>query len=338
MSEIKFNLSDQCLYCGVKLPPNEERTGDGEHIIPKNIFGFLKSRDVCEECMQYFGKEVDNLTLNNFEIINAVKELGLDLNKTFTDNIRYKGKDLYNDEEVEFKPKKGKITIKGKQTEDFFQIREELFNSVGNEWIKKGLRKHLSEKEMNKELIILKDNYKNAQYGDIIRSEILKLEVRKTTAKTTGIDTSKFKNLSPLIAKIAVFFLRYSLSDIEIKKIINFEDIRKHSRFGKKLKDMTIYFSPRKKEKHYYKYHLLSLQFFDNILILDVSLFGYPNWVIVIDASEKICQKYPDENNKEREINVMNLELDFENLNVRKLTIGYRFSDDGTFINYQEIL
>lgn len=26
MSEIKFNLSDQCLYCGVNLPPKDERT------------------------------------------------------------------------------------------------------------------------------------------------------------------------------------------------------------------------------------------------------------------------------------------------------------------------
>lgn len=338
MSKIIFNLSDLCLYCGAKLPPKDERTGDGEHIIPKNIFGFLKSRDVCEKCIQYFGNEVDNLTLSNFEIINAVKELGLDPNKTFADNIRYKGKDLYNDEEVEFKSKKGKITIKGKQTEDFFQIREELFLSVGNEWIKKGLKKYLSENEIEKELKNLKKLYKNAKYGDTVKSELLKVEVRKTTAKTTDIDTSKLKNLSPLIAKIAVFYLRYSLSDIEIKKLTNFDDIKNHSRFGKKLKDMTIYFSPRKNEKQYDKYHLLSLQIFDNILLLDVSLFGYPNWVVIIDASEKICQKYPDENGKEREINVMNLELDFENLNVRKLTIEYRFSDDGTFMNHQTIL
>src|SRR3990172_9257394 len=126
-----------CIYCDIELPEPEKRTGDGEHIIPRNIFGFWKSRDVCEGCIKFFNEKIDDLPLQNLEIINAVKNLGLDNKSVFESNLKYQGIDLYNSQRLDFITNRGKKVIKSISTETFSQYKEEDFYTLGIDGIRK---------------------------------------------------------------------------------------------------------------------------------------------------------------------------------------------------------
>ncbi len=50
IKRFRFSHFANYLFCVNTLPPQEERKGDGEHVIPQNIFGFWKSHDICNNC------------------------------------------------------------------------------------------------------------------------------------------------------------------------------------------------------------------------------------------------------------------------------------------------
>lgn len=70
-----FKFYNHCIFCKKKLPA--EPNGVGEHVIPKNIYGFWRSHDICKECKQYFGDNIDQIPLQNVYILNAMKNLNL---------------------------------------------------------------------------------------------------------------------------------------------------------------------------------------------------------------------------------------------------------------------
>lgn len=55
-----FNYFQKCIFCFSSLPTYP--SGDGEHVIPKNINGFWRVYDVCDLCREYFGTNVDHLS------------------------------------------------------------------------------------------------------------------------------------------------------------------------------------------------------------------------------------------------------------------------------------
>ena len=48
-----FKFFNNCIFCGAKLP--DSISGEGEHVIPKNIYGFWHIYDICEKCKGFFG-------------------------------------------------------------------------------------------------------------------------------------------------------------------------------------------------------------------------------------------------------------------------------------------
>lgn len=306
-----------CIYCDKKLPPHSKRKGDGEHIIPRNIFGFWKSRDVCQECITYFNENVDDLPLNNLDIINAVKSLGLDDKKIFDSNLKYKGIDLFNNKEIKFITKNGKPVIKNIVTDNFFQSSEEDFDTRGIEFLKKDVKKDLPKELIEKELKELSDKYKKAEYGEHIKSELLEGYIRKGAYETIELDTSNLKSIIPLIAKINIASLFMMIPREEHSKIEEFDILRSYSRYGGELPEFLITFLPQNKDNIYKKYHIIRIRFFDRLFLIDVCLFGNPNWKTNLHLSEKITYKPPLPDEDDLEFNEFLFVLDFENLDKR---------------------
>jgi hypothetical protein len=123
-----FSWHKNCLFCFKALPELDQRKGEGEHIIPKNIYGFWKSYDICSECKEYFGKNIDILSLKNPNLLNAIKELKLPYADTVFDNISYSARDTIDNRSIKMVRKKGKFRIKVSQIRNnFFECAELLF-------------------------------------------------------------------------------------------------------------------------------------------------------------------------------------------------------------------
>lgn len=73
---------NHCIWCGKPffVTGFQRRGGDvdrsDEHIIPANIFGRLKTNDVCTSCNSRLGSEVDDRLLNDFHIFQAGLDAG----------------------------------------------------------------------------------------------------------------------------------------------------------------------------------------------------------------------------------------------------------------------
>jgi hypothetical protein len=73
---------NHCIWCGKPFHFSGFRRRDGEversdeHIIPANIFGRLKTNDVCSGCNSRLGSEVDDRLLNDFHIFQAGLDAG----------------------------------------------------------------------------------------------------------------------------------------------------------------------------------------------------------------------------------------------------------------------
>jgi hypothetical protein len=73
---------NNCIFCGKPffVAGFQRRAGEvdrsDEHIIPANIFGRLKTNDVCKDCNSQLGSDVDHRLLNDFHIFHAGLDTG----------------------------------------------------------------------------------------------------------------------------------------------------------------------------------------------------------------------------------------------------------------------
>ena len=91
---ILSNRKTSCIWCGKRLvnyisPSNvnfgPKQRGE-EHIIPKSVFGRIKTHDVCISCNSMFGNVCDHAILKDQRINEAANKVGIkfeDLNKKF---------------------------------------------------------------------------------------------------------------------------------------------------------------------------------------------------------------------------------------------------------------
>ncbi len=97
-----------CIFCGKALPEPSCR-GDGEHIVPEFIYGSLKTKDVCIECNNFFGSNVDHLILKDARIIDAINRLNIvDLKNKILERSKSYTKDVEDGREISMKIKDGK--------------------------------------------------------------------------------------------------------------------------------------------------------------------------------------------------------------------------------------
>jgi hypothetical protein len=320
-----FSLYENCLFCFSELPDPSQRRGQGEHVIPRNIYGFWKSQDICDSCKRYFGLKVDNLALKNAELVKAITELNLPNIDSVLDSHAYQAKDTINDSKVKMVRKKGKFKIKVTKTKNhFFECAEEDWPKIGLEWIRSTAPTSFPIEVIETEIRNLEEQYKKLKPGETVRSDKLGITVRKRQVRGVEFDTSSFLSISPLIAKIAVCFLYYCLSPEELEKIKEVEMLRSHARHSKPIDNYVINWFPPIKKTPYYRWHRITLEPFGKTLLLDITLFGYPNWRIIATSEDKLSVKYRNG----QPVRMLYLVFDFSDFLDKKKYLGFKYQDN----------
>lgn len=318
----KFNIHTVCLVCFNTLPHPNERGSEGEHAIPKNIGGFWKVYDVCEECKKHFGDNIDHLTLSNPHIINALDKINIDKKLSVHPLLKYKSYDKFDGKELTMFRKGNEYRIQTKENDNSLICPDIDAYKIGLPWAKKRLRGIFTEVEIEEEYSKLHTRYLELKNNESVYSEKLVLRLRKGVNTNITFDDSTFKSIAPLISKIAIIFLGYFLSFEDLKKISNYYSLRDHARHNKPLLDNDLIWHPIFKGNHSEKFHKILFRNFENAGLVEVTLLRYPSWTVILNYSEEL--KFKDENNKF--IEEIGLVFDFENS--KKRYCVYRYKDE----------
>jgi hypothetical protein len=325
-----FNYHERCLFCFSNL--SKEPKGKGEHVIPRNIFGFWRVYDVCDDCKQYFGDHVDNLAVQHPSILAAMEALELPAAEKLSENLHYYAEDTVTKHKLPVIKKGDTFKIKVNYPND------ELFECDEGDWEKIRLdqnrinaRGDLSQDEFEIEIQRLKHEFKKIAPGKSIDSSKLGIEIRKRQFTNVTIDNQKVPSITPLIAKIVICFLSYVLSDDQIKAIEISDMLRRHARFGEPLREFTVNWCPLFKEKVYRKYHRLRLEFYKDCVTTDVSLFGYANWRVIMRSAQSLLAL----NLQELPYDGASIILDFKNIDQRRKLFGFRQIGTQEYVYHQ---
>jgi hypothetical protein len=325
-----FKALNNCIFCNSKLP--NDRSNVGEHIFPKNIYGFWRSYDLCSECMQYFGDNVDNLSINNPHILRAIEYLKLPKLEEYLRNYKYHGEDVYNGRKVEMIRKYGVYQTKTIKNEDkYFECPEVIWELIGTEWIKQHTKHKVSKEDLDKEIEKLKNEYRSIKPGYTIKSELLGYTIRKTQINQVKPDDSTFKSITPLLAKIAVAFLYYFLP-LKITLSIDQLDLLKDHAIGNaEIPEYFINPCSFSDEEYYEKNHAVSIHIEHYLLILDITFFGSIIWRILLNINKKFDFDEIDG----VKYNDMMFYQDFRDQNDRKKIVLIKPIDDIKYIQYE---
>lgn len=322
---------DHCIFCSKKLPA--EPKGEGEHVIPKNIYGFWRIYDVCEKCKEYFGNNVDQLPLKDITIINAIKHLTLPNADKLPENLPYIGTDTIDNRKIKMIRKDGDFKIKVTTIDDrFLEISEDDWDMYGKKWLEDRVRYKVPKKVIDKEIERLESKYKALNPGGTVHSDILGYSIRKRQTHNVEVDKEAVPAITKLMAKIVVCFLWLVLSPRQIADILDYEMLVKHARSENELRKYLINPCSLAQEVQYHKFHRLRLHTFANTQIVDVTLFGYPNWRTVLKSTSPIILK----DSEDQKLEEVQLILDFEDLENRKKYIGFRCADENQ-LRYHEL-
>jgi len=315
-----FKFYGYCIFCFKKLPA--EPKGEGEHVIPKNIYGFWRIHDVCEECRKYFGANIDQLSLQNVNILNAMTYLKLpDADRLF-ENLPYVGTDTIDKRKIRMTRKAGRFKIKSAAIDkDFLECSEDDWEKFGVRWLEKNVHQKVSKDIFHKEIERLKVEYNALQPGETAHSDLLGYSIRKRQTHNVEVHSEALPPMTKLIAKTVVCFLWQVLSPQQIVTIPDFEMLVRYARFGGELRKYLINWCSLTEEVKYHKFHRLTVHVFANTQIVDVTLFGHPNWRTVLGSTSPIIMK----DRKGVELEEVQLILDFENLENREKYVGLKY-------------
>lgn len=323
-----FNFYNNCLFCFAPLP--EIPSGDGEHVFPKNIYGFWRIYDVCETCMKHFGDNVDQLSLQNPQILKAIEQLQLPNAEKYYEQIKFEGTDTVDSIKIKMIRKDGRFKTKAQEiNEDFFECSEEDWQNIGVKWLKQ--KTNLSSEEFKVEIEKLTEQYNSLKPGETVTSSKLGFTIRKRSVKDVKIDETNIPSISPLISKIVVSFLHYILTVDELVSLDKIEDLINNARHLQDLPPYTINWCALSQEPRYHKFHRIWLSFIDNSIFVDVTFFGYPNWRVILNSSEPIIKHDLDG----RLIKEIIFILDFEDKDNRKKHIGFIYEDSDSPVFYE---
>lgn len=326
-----FKFHDHCIFCFEQLPT--EPGGVGEHVIPKSIYGFWRLYDICDECKRYFGRNIDQLALQNVNIINAIKKLELpDADKLF-DHLPYVSTDTIDQRKIPMIRKGRKFKIKSTvKDQDFLECSEDDWETFGIRWLENNVRYRVPKAEFDKEIEPLKGKYDALKPGETVHSDILNYSIRKSQTHNVEVNSEALSPITKLIAKITICFLWQVLSPQQIATIRDFEMLVKYARFGGDLRNFLINWCSLTQEVEYHKFHRLRLHVSDNTQIVDVTLFGYPNWRTVLGSAPPIILR----DDKGKELEEVQLILDFEKLEKRQKYFGFKYVSENQ-IRYHKL-
>jgi len=281
-----FEFYRKCIFCGEDLSDESKRFE--EHIIPQNIFGFWKSKDICQKCGKHFGDNVDNLALKNPLIIEALKELNLS-NKTIDDRLlNYYGIDKSSGGKIEMIKKGDRYFVKSQNNIiDEAAIVPYLKRLYANSGIEKDV--------LGKEIERICREQQQINLGDITESELLNSSFKKGTVHGVNIENAK-EAITPLIAKIATFAIYYFINPMQICNITNVDLLIKRA-FLEENSQPKIIREMGPREKCYKPYHYTYIEIINNsnAIVIHIGLFYFLWWAVILNTEKAIKVQYDNQ-------------------------------------------
>jgi len=271
--------------------------------------------------MRYFGDHVDGLAVQWPSILDALKSLGLPSTDKCIQNLPFFGEDTIDRRRVSMTKKGDRFKIKvNTANDDFFECSEEDWEKIGIDWLRKKAVSSLAERVREEEIRRLEEEYERIEPGQTVYSEKLGFGVRKRQVTNVVIDTARLAPISPLIGKIVVCFLSYTLNEKQIDMIDEFDKVRDHARFDGDLDKFKIYWCPLYVETSYHKIHRIRVECIGKHLLVDVTFFNHPNWRVWFASREPIVFHDP----LGHVCDGVSLTFDFDDLQNREKIFGFR--------------
>lgn len=203
-----FRIYQYCIFCFKELPPQDQRSGEGEHVIPKSIFGFWRSYDVCEDCRKYFGDNVDQLATQNPLIIDSMKQLNLGNPEKYYEQLNFIGKDIHSNQPVKMIRRNGNYKSKAIISEKYIECSERDFDQLVIKNFRMTLSSKYNSEELEQKLTEIKEAYFNLNIGDSIIDPVLG-EIKRRQISNIEYDQENLPSITPLIAKIIFTAIHY---------------------------------------------------------------------------------------------------------------------------------
>lgn len=322
-----FFLLKKCIYC--LEPLNDAPRGEGEHVIPKSIYGFWRIYDICPSCKQYFGDGIDQLAIKDVHILHAMDELELPNVEKYLDGMPYVSHDALNNRQMPMVRKKGRY--KNKVVTDgnrYLECAEQDWEIVGIEWLKKF--SNLNEQEFAKEATKLKTEYLKLKPGEEVHSDLLGCTIRKGQTSKVKYDESKLPDIAQLIAKISLPFIVYALNRDQILDLNEVDSLAHFARYGQISPGLSFKKLPVDENRPPHPFHRLWMSSVGNMVFVDVTFFGRVHWRITITKSIPLVFETNDQENADE----IMLVFDFEKPDEKGKHIVVKRLADKKYVSY----
>jgi hypothetical protein len=317
-----FDFFDHCIFCGTALP--DSRSGEGEHVFPDGIYGFWRSYDVCVECQQALGKEVDVLATRDLSLLNAMELLKLKDTNPNLDNLAWQGEDTLDRRKVPMVKRGHKMRVKVSKTHDFLECSEDDLQKLAKPWLRGLLRPKFSEQEFEAEYRRFMDAYRNLSPGEKYESEVFGYSIRRRQTTNVRVENPTPADFTRLVAKIAVYFIHYALPRLKLSTVQEVQMLRDHARHGEPLKPFTILRQRTFEDELCHPFHRVAVSPSDLHVMVDISIFANIHWRIVLHTSEPLILK----DNDGRQAHQFLFILDFKDLSDRHKYVGFKYNDE----------
>jgi hypothetical protein len=324
----------RCIFCGKELPPPDKR-GRGEHVIPDLIYGSMKIKDLCRNCNNMLGTEVDHKILEDPRIIGAILKLDI---KELKDKIIEKGttvgKDTIDGHEVKYKYKDGKFRMIPSVIEpDGLEHSETDAISV----LKNIARKNINPLWEKKELEFLIDNHVSKEYEKIKTGGSLNLPPfnRVLRKRQATIEKTTFKRSNEaayrLVAKIVYEMCWYAL-DLEMQDSLSDDIIY----FGKlaygeaDYEEYRIIYRPVREPLEPDFYHLTQFHFERGYVLVDVDFFKSVNFRVMLRANKPFALPKIEES----EFEGIGIFMSFDPDKEKRKGCAYKFVNEPKWAEY----
>ncbi len=312
-----------CIFCNSTL--DGARSKEGEHVFPESIYGFWRSHDVCADCQQVLGNEVDSLATQTVPILNAMEGLKLKDTGAQLDHLQWSAEDTLDKRKVPVVKRGSTFRPKVTRNQNSFQCPENDLGKLARLWLRQLTQARLSDQEFDAEFARFSDGYWRLKAGETYRSEIFRCSVRRGHMTNVRVDVPIPPTFTRLIAKIVTYFLHYAFPHDKLVTIEEFQMLRDHARYGHSLKPFTINPIPPLHEGQYLPFHRVAVYPDKGMPMVDTTFFGNMGWRTVLHTTEPLfiadAEGLP--------VEAMFFVLEFGDLAKRQKYIGVKYPNNG---------
>jgi len=325
-----FDFFSNCIFCNAKLP--ESRSDEGEHIIPESIYGFWRTHDVCPECQQALGNQVDILATQSVSLLNAMEILNLKDTGPHLDHLPWSGEDTLDKRKVPMVKRGPTFRIKVTRSDDFLECSENDLDKLARPWLREITRGKLSDQQFEVEYARFIEAYKKLAPGEVYHSEVFGYSIRRRQTTNVRVHTPNPPTFTRLIAKIVTCFIHYAFPYEKLPAIDELHMLRNHARYGDPLTPFAINPLRPLEDGKYFPFHRVVVYPDQRITMVDTTFFGNTGWRTVLHSTEPLFLKDTEGRKTEQMLFV----LDFNNMADRHKYAGFKYPNDDE-VNWYDV-